>query len=181
MSCKCFEKKIVFKSTDAFNIRLNASKCKCSSRFAVHEKRSCFSILCKDCKLVDKYKIDGYFDSDKSHKKCDYLFIYYDNNNKNNRTIIFVELKGKDIEHAIKQLDATISTFDKEHFFSGKDEKGLIGAVVSTGYPTDDATFRKLKKNLIDKFKKYNIQVERKTYHMRYDPKKNKCLGVNEK
>jgi hypothetical protein len=181
MSCKCFEKRITFKPTDAFCIRLNASKCNCSSRFSVQENRSGFSILCKDRNLVDKYKIDGYFDSDTTHKKCDYLFIYYSKNKNNPNTIIFVELKGKDIEQAIKQLDTTISVFDKEQFFKGKNNSGLIGAIVSTGYPSDDATYRKLKKNIMQKFKKYNLQIERKTYHMRYDPKRNMCLGINEK
>ena len=178
MSCKCFDKKAVIKPTDSFNIRLNKSKCYCSSRLTVRERKSKFSILCDNYKLVDKYKIDGYFDNDTSHKKCDYLFLF--NNNKA-QIIIFVELKGKDIEQAVHQLDTTISIFEKEHFFLKKKKFALIGAIVSTGYPADDVSFRKLKKCITKKFKKYNLQIEHKTYYMRYDPKRNSFLGKNEK
>lgn len=179
MSCKCFDKIVAFKPTDTFDIKLNKSKCKCSSRFNVKENKSRFSICSNSTKLVEKYKVDGYlFDKRSSHKKCDYLFVYH---HKKIDTIIFVELKGEDIEKAVRQLENTISIFDGEQFFRRMNKFALIGAIVSTGYPADDATFRKLKKGINDKFRKYKIQIEHKKFHMRYDPKRNKFLGINEK
>ena len=177
MSCKCFNNKAAFTPKDTFITRLKKSKCNCSSRFKVKENKSSFSICCNEPKLVDKYKIDGYFDCDITHRKCDYLFTCH----YNTETIIFVELKGTDIKHAIRQLDETISIFAKEQFFVQIKDFVLIGAIVSTGYPSDDATFRKLKTNIIKKFKNYNLQIEHKTYEMRYDPKRNRFMGRNEK
>lgn len=178
MKCKCFDKNVSFKPTDSFNIRLNKSKCCCTSRFTVEERKSSFSICCSTTRFVDKYKIDGYFDSDATHKKCDYLFIYH---HTNRDTFIFVELKGEDIKRAFKQLDNTISIFDKEKFFAGMKGFELIGAIVFTRNPADDATIRKLKKGIYEKFKKYNLQIESKKFNMRYDPRRNKFLGIKEK
>lgn len=178
MKCKCFDKNVSFRPTDTFYIRLNKSKCRCTSRFTVSENKSSFSIRCNKAKLVDKYKIDGYFDNDTTHKKCDYLFIYH---HTNRDTIIFVELKGEGIKRAFEQLDNTISIFDKEKFFAGMKDFELIGAIVFTRNPADDATIRKLKKGVYEKFKKYNLQIENKRFNMCYDPRRNKFLGINEK
>ena len=178
MKCKCFDEIVTFNPSDTFYIRLNKSKCGCTSRFTVNEKKSSFSIRCNSIKLVDKYKIDGYFDKNTAHKKCDYLFVYH---HSNKETIIFVELKGKDINEAVKQLENTVSIFNSEQFFQRMNSFELFGAIVSTGYPADDATFRKLKKGICAKFKKYNLQIENKKFRMRYDPKRNKFLGMNEK
>lgn len=178
MSCNCFNKKVTFNLTDSFNTRLSRSKCSCASRFTVKENKRSFSVCCKDTNLVDKYKIDGYFDKSAGHKKCDYLFVYH---HSSKETIIFVELKGTDIKHAIRQLDETISIFAEEQFFVQIKDFVLIGAIVSTNYPSDDATFRKLKTTIIKKFKKYNLRIEHKTLEMRYDPKRNRFMGRNDK
>lgn len=178
MNCKCFDKRVEFKPTDSFEIRLDKSKCYCSSRFKVKERKSSFCIDCKECKLVDKYKIDGHFDNSKSHKKCDYLFLYH---KKNAKIIIFVELKGGDLKEAVHQIDTTISIFEKEQFFKKIKEFELIGAIVSSSYPSDDASFRKLKTKIIRKYKRYNLQIEHKVFFMRYDPERKIFLGRNEK
>ena len=76
MSCNCFNTKPVFLRTDGFKDRLEKSKCRCTSRFNVSERRSSFRIKCNDVKFVDKYKIDGCFDTS-TELKCDYLFHYH--------------------------------------------------------------------------------------------------------
>ena len=101
MSCKCFNRRFVFKNTDSFDHKYVNSKCKCTSRFTICENKSKFTIASKDISEVDKIKIDGYFDSSSEHRKCDYLFVY---TSPLNCVYIFVELKGTDIAHAITQI-----------------------------------------------------------------------------
>lgn len=105
MSCKCFDQKPQCRPTDDFIVRLEASKCSCTSRFTVQERKSKFTVLSRDTSVIDKYKIDGYFDTDVTHDKCDYLFRHHPSNPEKN-TCLFVELKGIDIDHAVKQIGA---------------------------------------------------------------------------
>ena len=107
MSCKCFDQKPQCRPTDDFIVRLEASKCHCTSRFTVQERKCKFAILSRDISVIDKYKIDGHFDTDATHDKCDYLFRHHPANPEKN-TCLFVELKGIDIEHAVKQIGDTI-------------------------------------------------------------------------
>ena len=55
------------------------------------------------------YHIDGYIIED--GYKCDYLILSKQSSDKESNAwqAIFVELKGTDVEHALKQLDATLS------------------------------------------------------------------------
>ena len=91
MSCKCFNRRFVFKNTDSFDHKYVNSKCKCTSRFTICENKSKFTIASKDISEVDKIKIDGYFDSSSEHRKCDYLFVY---TSPLNCVYIFVERNG---------------------------------------------------------------------------------------
>lgn len=108
MSCKCFNRRFVFKNTDSFDHKYVNSKCKCTSRFTICENKSKFTIASKDISEVDKIKIDGYFDSSSEHRKCDYLFVY---TSPLSCVYIFVELKGTDIAHAITQIGNTVNLF----------------------------------------------------------------------
>ena len=180
MSCKCFDQKPFYRPSDSFFIRLEASKCHCTSRFSAKEMGSSFLILSRDVSVIDKYKIDGYFDTDTTHDKCDYLFHYHPNSIQKD-TFIFVELKGIAIEHAVKQINETIERFSRNGFFTKKKKLNLIGAIVSTGYPSNDATYRSLVKELTKRFRQYSLRIERKTYEMRYIPGIDRCLGKGEK
>lgn len=54
MSCKCFNRRFVFKNTDSFDHKYVNSKCKCTSRFTICENKSKFTIASKDISEVDK-------------------------------------------------------------------------------------------------------------------------------
>ena len=56
MSCKCFNRRFVFKNTDSFDHKYVNSKCKCTSRFTICENKSKFTIASKDISEVDKIK-----------------------------------------------------------------------------------------------------------------------------
>lgn len=180
MSCKCFNQKSSCKPTDEFIVRLEESKCKCASRFTVQERKCKFSIISHDTTVIDKYKIDGHFDCDATHDKCDFLFRYHPAYLQKN-TCIFVELKGVDIEHAVKQIGDTIERFSCEGYFEDKDDINLIGAVVSTGYPSNDATYRRRVMEITKRFKRYHLRIENRKFEMRFIPETGRCLGKGEK
>lgn len=172
MGCKCFDKKPVFKNTDSFDYRYNASKCNCLSRFTVSENKSKFTILSKNVSEVDKIKIDDCFDNSSEHRKCDYLFVY---TSSSNQIYIFVELKGTDIAHAITQIGNTINLFYKEGYLTNKK---VIGTIVCSRHPSNDGTYRKakltLEKSLSSKIK--GFRIEKKNREMIYDPIKDKVV-----
>lgn len=180
MSCKCFDQKPTYSHTDDFIIRLEASKCQCTSRFTVKERKSKFSVESHDTSVIDKYKIDGYFDTDTTHDKCDYLFRFHPTNPQRN-TCLFVELKGIEVEHAVKQIGDTIDRFSRDGYFHDKQNLNVIGAIVSTGYPANDATYRRRVMEITKRFRQYRLRIERKTYEMRYQPETDRCLGKGEK
>jgi len=180
MSCNCFDQKPSCKPTDEFLVRLEASKCNCTSRFTVQERKSKFTIVSRDTTVIDKYKIDGHFDTDTTHDKCDYLFRHHLSNLQKN-TCIFVELKGSEVEHAVKQIGDTIDRFSSDGYFDDKQNLNLIGAIVSTGYPANDATYRRRVKEVSNRFKRYNLRIENKKFEMRYVPETGRCIGKGEK
>ena len=180
MSCKCFDQKPLCRPTDDFIVRLEASRCNCTLRFTVQERKSKFSIMSRDTSVIDKYKIDGHFDTDATHNKCDYLFHHHPTNPEKN-TCLFVELKGIDIDHAVKQIGDTIDRFSRDGYFNDKPNLSIISAIVSTGYPTNDATYRRRVIDLQKRFKQYHLRVERKTFEMRYQPETDRCLGKGAK
>lgn len=180
MSCKCFDQKPSCKPTDEFLVRLEASKCNCTSRFTVQERKSKFSVISRDTTVIDKYKIDGHFDTDASHDKCDYLFCHHPVNPQKD-TCIFVELKGGDIKHAVKQIGDTIDRFSRDGYFNDKQNINLIGAIVSTAYPGNNSTYRHHVMKITKRFSRYNLRIENTKYEMRYIPETDRCLGIGEK
>jgi len=67
------------------------------------ENRRTFIINNKSRLTINKVTVDGCYIS--KGVKCDYLFEIIDNEIKN---VFYVELKGKDIEHALDQLETTL-------------------------------------------------------------------------
>lgn len=179
MSCKCFVNIPKFRQGASFSECLDMSKCICAARFVVSENKSRFELLSCTLAEVDKYKIDNYFNQDKTQKKCDYYFNYHSSDKPN--VCIFVELKGIDIETAVLQLEATLTDFEKNGYFVDLEKTKVFCAIVSTGAPCNDSTYRSLIKNLKTKHKRLNPTVERKKYEMRYNPKTGDCYGKGEK
>ena len=67
MSCKCFNRRFVFKNTDSFDHKYVNSKCKCTSRFTICENKSKFTIASKikelipSMALIDFDDVSSYF------------------------------------------------------------------------------------------------------------------------
>lgn len=75
-----------------------------SSKIVVSENKSKFIIINNKKKVIHKVKVDGCLISENS-KKCDWLF---EINPKSKELVIFLELKGVDLKHAIRQIESTI-------------------------------------------------------------------------
>jgi len=70
---------------------------------SVSENKRTFKINNKSIFTINKVTVDGCYI--KEGRKCDYLFEIIDNELKD---VFYVELKGKDIEKAVIQLEATL-------------------------------------------------------------------------
>lgn len=153
MSCNCFSGKPSFPSQISFDERLKGSACHCNARFVVEENHRRFSINCKNVDDVNKYMIDKWFDNSSCHRKCDYFFEYKRVEGKHPKvdTAIFVELKGVNIDDAVKQIDQTITIFMQGGYFRTIAINKVIAAIVFSHYPSNNSSFRaawlKLRKN----------------------------------
>ena len=81
---------------------------------AAEENRRKLTINNPSAKVIRKIKVDGCLIVD-SAKRCDYMFEIDDLASQVICWVIYLELKGCDIEKAYKQLVATIDRFIVEH------------------------------------------------------------------
>lgn len=77
---------------------------------------------------------------------------------------VVVELKGKDVNHAIKQIVSTLSYWKKEGLSNGK----LAGLIVCTQYPKISTTVQKAQE-LIAKDYKAPLHVVTKNYEYKLE------------
>lgn len=103
-----------------------------------------FIIENKTAKIVLKVEVDGCLKIE--GEKCDYLFEII--NQENIEQVIYLELKGKNIEKACSQLAATIQIFKDKH----KDLKKNC-YIVASRVPKIDATLQNLKIEFLKKYK----------------------------
>lgn len=109
----------------------------------VREKGRKFTIQNNSSLEINKVKVDGCYIT--SGNKCDYLFEII---NKNITEVFYVELKGKNIEHAIKQLTATVAHCKLIH----KDIKREC-YIVASRVPKSSTSTQNLKKEFKRKHK----------------------------
>lgn len=88
----------------------NCSATTSNKIISVSENKRCFRIINKSKLTISKVLVDGCLITD-DRVRCDFLF-EIDNPIT---TVFYVELKGSDIEHASKQLSATIGYCKKYH------------------------------------------------------------------
>lgn len=88
------------------------------------ENRKVYRLATGEAKVA-KYHIDGGMINNTT-KKCDFMIIVYGDENK----IIFVELKGRDTNHACDQLKSTIDLIGKK--FTNLENKRFYARIVNT-------------------------------------------------
>lgn len=174
MSCNCFSGKPSFPSRITFNERLKRSACHCNARFVVEENHRRFCINCNKISDVNKYMIDKWFDNSSDHLKCDYFFEYkrIDGEHAKVDTAIFVELKGVDIDHAVKQIDQTITTFKQGGYFRTTTINKVIAAIVFSHFPSNNYSYRSAWLKLRKHHKELKVKDLCHAKSLTYDPNK---------
>jgi len=95
-----------------------------------------FAIDNRSAKIVCKVVIDDCFITSNTTRKCDYLFIICETQEK-----LLVELKGNDVIHAISQIIDTLTTLERQLRHGVRTYKGFI---VSSSVPRSaEQKFRK--------------------------------------
>lgn len=90
----------------------------------VKENTSTFEMLNKERRKIDKMKVDGCVIT--NGIRCDWMFV-----DQLSKKEIYVELKGRDVEHAYDQIVETVTKLSKT-----KDNKN--GIIVCTKCPLTD-------------------------------------------
>ncbi len=106
---------------------------------AIENKRK-YELLNASLKKVCKIKIDGGYIIDSTVKKCDYGFFICSDNH-----ILLVELKGKDLIHAIGQILSTI-TLKRNEFENLKVSVRIVLTKMNVPNIQNNPKFLKLKK-----------------------------------
>jgi len=114
------------------------NECKNDKIVLVKENKRSFKIINSSRVFINKVKVDKCFIKD--GKRCDYLFEIECNNIKK---VFYIELKGKDLKHAIEQILATIEVCKSSH-------KGIkkYAFVILSRYPKEDSSIQKQKRLL---------------------------------
>lgn len=77
------------------------------TNLSLKEKQTIYKLQFGRPRTCSSFHVDG--DIITTGNKCDYILLAKQEENGNNWIAVFVELKGTDVEHAVLQLDATMS------------------------------------------------------------------------
>ena len=122
------------------------------------EKGKTYRVKLNEVKPSAVYSIDG--NIIKEGNKCDKLVLIQSDVHKNRWIEIFVELKGKDVDHALEQLKATV---DKPIFQHATIEQRRA-RIVAQSFPRNTGNSSYERARIY--FKKKNIDLRRGTITM---------------
>lgn len=111
------------------------------AKIVLQENKSKISFLNPDKETILIIKVDGCVVSDNKTLRCDYALVPSD------KVEIYVELKGNDILHAVKQIESTIELLSED---SQKTKK--LCFVVSTRVPKQTTSIQQLQTRFRRKF-----------------------------
>lgn len=120
---------------------------------SVSEKGKKYRLELQDKLPSVVFSIDG--NIIKEGNKCDKLILLNINTKSNKWVEIFVELKGSDISHAIKQLETTISNI----IFKCSSVEGVKARIVASSYPANSSN-PILEKAKVRFCKKYKCELK---------------------
>ncbi|MBD1936431.1 hypothetical protein [Microcoleus sp. FACHB-68] len=123
------------------------------TKIVLQENKSKITFKNSNQEQIRKIKVDGCAINDNKTLRCDYVLIPQED------IEIYVELKGSDISHAVKQIQSTIALLSDDV----KNKKKLC-VVVSTRVPTTGTNIQQLQIQFKQKFNASfivkNIQYE---------------------
>lgn len=115
------------------------------------EKKKRYNIINDKEYMIALFHMDGGIICDEDNvQKCDFMYIIYD---PDCPTAIFVELKGNDIYHAVRQLKASLDMYGSEL------KRRICVRIICSSVPRlyNDPLFKNLRKELM---KRYNGTLE---------------------
>lgn len=130
-----FKTTCTFETTDKLLV-VKERKSKCI--FSNPNRHTLTKVIVDGCQITDGVK-------------CDYLILDHCRNE------YFVELKGKDLPHAVEQLEATIQQLSDKNSIVKKQ-----AIIVSSRNPSNDTSVQRAKKEFK---KKYNTELIAKNIH----------------
>ncbi len=121
----------------------SCNKCDNRAIFVQTENKRSFRIKNSSKKEINEVRVDGCLI--KGGKRCDWL---YEIECKGVKEVFYVELKGKDLNHALEQILETIKYCDKTQNHNSCKKRAYI---VLSRYPKEDSSIQKRKKELYKK------------------------------
>jgi len=122
---------------------------------AANENGKRFSLQNPDRIDICRVKIDGCLISGNNVQKCDYFFAV----NSNPEKYFLVELKGVDLDTALRQIE---STFDQLNVLIGASASQYTAVIVASAVPAAaNQEFRRLKERL---YRSKRLDVLRKSF-----------------
>lgn len=111
------------------------------------EKKKRYNLINDKNHIITLFHMDGGIIFDEINvQKCDFLYIVHD---ADCPTAIFVELKGNDIYHAVRQLRASVERY------GAMLKKRICARIICNSVPRlyNDPIFKNLKKELMRQYK----------------------------
>lgn len=128
----------------------NKEKCivykDCRKNAVCEERNKRYNLVNEEGYVVALYHVDGgMISGEPDVRKCDYMYIVYD---PENPTAIFVELKGKDIYHAIRQIKEILDRYGTVL------QRRICARIICSAVPRlyNDPSFKNLKKELMRRY-----------------------------
>jgi len=122
------------------------NECSNNKHIVVSENKCTFAIENVTLSAVNKVKVDGCYIDD--GVKCDFLFEILEGCEEDGdpEKVFYVELKGTDIQHAVKQLESTIHYCRSIHMDVLKECH-----IVASRYPKSAPSTQVVKKSFKDR------------------------------
>lgn len=111
------------------------------------EKKKRYNVINDKEYMIALFHMDGGIVRDEANvPKCDFMYIIYD---PDCPTAIFVELKGNDIYHAVKQLKASLDMYGEEL------QRRICVRIICSSVPRlyNDPLFKNFRKELMKRYK----------------------------
>lgn len=131
-------------------------KYKTDEKIVLQENKSKITFLNSEHIQVLKIRVDGCVIKDNESLRCDYMLI------PNSEIEIYVELKGSDVPHAVKQIEATIQTLSED-----VKKKKKLCFVVSTRVPKQTTSIQQIQSQFKKKFNaSFRVKSGQDTYDL---------------
>lgn len=132
----------------------NCKNCSKKAIFSIAESKSSFVLKNTNHKYVCEVKVDGCLITTKQ-RKCDFLFEVYTDKPDIIEELIYVELKGSNLEHGAKQILETDMALHA--IYSQKKISSKKAFIITSRSPLSSKELRVLK---TDFWKKYKIVLD---------------------